>query len=803
MDRNNEIVGFPISLCNVQADILQAFFECQIRGLRHSCKWLTDLLWSINLPIISAPDSVFASSNVYRNIPPDKLTTFLLARSSFDTQEYDHCAEILSHNFEKSIHDNPKCFIEKYGHVYYFLYIYARYMACEKRRANDGVESRFVLKQDDEAKSSFMSVARCNKELLSLKCEIEPYTNEVNYKNERKTDTTGNSFLLYVHALVCLRLGMKETAVTLLVQAINFNPYLWPAWFELVDLIDNKEKMNGLNLPSGDECWMRYFFEAKVFLRLHEGERALEILLKLSESGFSRSYNLQAEIGLAYDELRAMELARKQFKQLFDACPCRLENVDTYSNVLFVCEDSTELAYLAHHCVSLDRYRAETCCVVGNFFGLRGQHEKAVIYFRRALKLKTAYSLVWTLVGHEYMELRNTNAAIHAYRQALVYNRHDYRAWYGLGQMYEVLDLPSFALYYYREAQYLMPTDSRLIVALGEIYEKLDRLDEAKKCYWRAYCVGDIEGGALIRLAVCFERCCEDAEAAAAYTEFIKLCQRNGVHKQTDLALAYKYLANYHLRKGHYEDSALAANKCLEYPETREEAKAMLRQITILAGDIEQLAPFDSLSTDLQSEGSKIDQSEDVEQNPHPSKKAETLETSVTEASKSDVNETQLFSLSLKHALTSFNESTILRRRFYLRKHTPSSSSSIRSGHLVANMCYEGVDDGDADNVGVGFGNITPIVTSSTEPMTTVATPVHHPYPTLPRDTELFNDAIFETPIGSVASVHSGLHNSITPLNISTNNIATAANMNDSHNTQSNILSDQEDQSMQISDNQS
>lgn len=85
--------------------------------------------------------------------------------------------------------------------------------------------------------------------------------------------------------------------------------------------------------------------------------------------------------------------------QLFNACPCRLDNVDTYSNVLFVCEDSTELAYLAHHCVNLDRYRAETCCVVGNFFGLRGQHEKAVIYFRRALKLKTAYSLVWTLIG--------------------------------------------------------------------------------------------------------------------------------------------------------------------------------------------------------------------------------------------------------------------------------------------------------------------------------------------------------------------------------------------------------------------
>ncbi|CAI2734998.1 unnamed protein product [Schistosoma spindalis] len=795
------VIGFPISLCTVQGNILQSFFECQLRGLRHSCKWLTDLLWSLNLPIISNPDSVFSSSNVYQSIPPDKLTTFLLARSCFDTQEYDHCAEILSHNFEKPIHDNPKHFIDKYGHVYYFLYIYSRYMACEKRRANDSVESRLVLKQDEETKSSCISMAKCNKELLSIKCEIEPYTNNINLSNEMRTvNKIGDSFLLYVHSLICLRLGIKETAASLLVQAINLNFYLWPAWYELVDLIENKEKMNCLNLPTDDECWMRYFFEAKVFLKLHEGERALEILLKLSESGFSRSHNLQAEIGLAYNELRAMELAKKQFKQLFNACPCRLDNVDTYSNVLFVCEDSTELAYLAHHCVNLDRYRAETCCVVGNFFGLRGQHEKAVIYFRRALKLKTAYSLVWTLIGHEFMELRNTNAAIHAYRQALVYNRHDYRAWYGLGQMYEVLNLPSFSLYYYREAQYLMPTDSRLIVALGEIYGRLKRFDEAKKCYWRAYCVGDIEGEALMRLAICFERCGEDAEAAAAYTEFIKLCQRNGVNEQINLAIAYKYLANYHLRKGHYEDSALAANKCLEYPETREEAKAMLRQITILAGDIEQLTPLDSVNNiDIHTEESKTDHCEYLDQNLQASRKVEESEFSRTDVAKSSAKEIQPLSISLKEALTSFNESTVS-RRLHLSKQAPSSSSAltIHSGHLTSSICY-GEDDNNDRNRARNITSIT--ATSSMELMTTVTTPVHHSHPPkpLPCDDESFNHTTCETPINNVtAAVHSKFQNSPTT---SIDNVNDDDNNN--NNLQHDILSsEQGDESMGHSSNE-
>nr|CAH8872948.1 unnamed protein product [Trichobilharzia regenti] len=811
MNESAEIVRYPISLCAVQADILQAFFECQLRGLRHSCKWLTDLLWSINLPIISAPDSVFSASNVHRSIPADKLTTFLLARSCFDIQEYDHCAEILSHNFEKSIHDYPKCFIDNYGYVYYFLYIYSRYMACEKRRANDAVESRLTLKPNEEAKSSFLSTARCNKELSSLKCEIEPYTSKMNYKDENKTHGIGNSFLLYANALICLRLGMKETTISLLVQAINFYPFLWPAWYELVDLIENKEEMNSLNLPTDDECWMRYFFEAKVYLKLHEGERALEILLKLSGSGFSKSFNLQAAIGLAYDELRAIELAKKQFKQLFNACPCRLDNVDVYSNILYVCEDLTDLAHLAHHCINLDRYNAETCCVVGNFFGLRGQHEKAVMYFRRALKLRTAYPLVWTLVGHEYMELRNTNAAIHAYKRALVYDRNDYRAWYGLGQMFEALGLPSFALYYYREAQYLVPTDSRLIVALGEIYEKLNRLDEAKKCYWRAYCVGDIEGGALIRLAACFEKCCEDAEAAAAYTEFIKLGHRYGVQKQSDLAAAYKHIANYHLRRGNYTDSVLAANRCLDYPETHEEAKAMLRQITVLAGDIEQLASSEPGNTDSQIERNKSGLDEEMGKitDAHISRKSGGSETSLKQNMKSTVSEIQPLSLSLSHALTSFNESTVLRRRFYLRKNMPLSSSPATSGatslpvrpsHLAANISTDSIVADVDTNAGVGIDSINSIGSSVTEPVNTVTTSVHYSNSTLPCDTVSFDRTTSETMIDSVTTTG---HGSYTPSMTNNRTSAAVTSINNQHNMQSNIMSFHEDESMRLSDEES
>ena len=50
-----------------------------------------------------------------------------------------------------------------------------------------------------------------------------------------------------------------------------------------------------------------------------------------------------------------------------------------------------ELSFLAHHLFQLDKFRAETCCVVGNYHSLRTEHEKAVIYFRRALQLDRKY----------------------------------------------------------------------------------------------------------------------------------------------------------------------------------------------------------------------------------------------------------------------------------------------------------------------------------------------------------------------------------------------------------------------------
>ena len=45
--------------------------------------------------------------------------------------------------------------------------------------------------------------------------------------------------------------------------------------------------------------------------------------------------------------------------------------MDIYSNILYVKEEYGPLSALAHRCAAADKYRPETCCVVGNYYSLR------------------------------------------------------------------------------------------------------------------------------------------------------------------------------------------------------------------------------------------------------------------------------------------------------------------------------------------------------------------------------------------------------------------------------------------------
>ncbi|KAF4077489.1 hypothetical protein AMELA_G00208740 [Ameiurus melas] len=369
-----------------------------------------------------------------------------------------------------------------------------------------------------------------------------------------------------------------QEAVDVFVEATHSLPLHWGAWLELCNLITNIDMLKSLSLP---DCWVRDFFMAHMYTELQMITEALQKYQSLKEAGFSKSTYIISQIAVAYHNIRDIDQALDLFKELREQDPFRIENMDTFSNLLYVRSMKPELSYLAHSLVEIDKYRVETCCVIGNYYSMRCQHEKAALYFQRALKLSPRCLGAWTLMGHEYMEMKNTSAAIQAYRHAIEVNKRDYRAWYGLGQTYEILKMPFYSLYYYRKAHQLRPNDSRMLVALGECYEKLSQQVEAKKCYWRAYSVGDVERMALLKLAKLHEQLNESDDAAQCYIIYVQdifSCGEKLEH--VEMSTALRYLGQYYFKNKLYDEASFCAQRCCDYNEAREEGKALLRQIS-------------------------------------------------------------------------------------------------------------------------------------------------------------------------------------------------------------------------------
>lgn len=522
-------------LAEVKNDLIVANRECSQRRLLHSAKWCAELSFALNKyvdlqPILTKPESQEFLK---------EYDQFTLAMTYFDLKEYDRAGYFLENC------TSPKC---------YFLYMYSRYLADEKRKLDKASDS---IGPADSIE---------NEHLKTLRIEL----------NKKYALKELDGYALYLYGVILKKLDLVKDAVDILLESIHKEPLHWGAWQELVPLVSDREMLLSLSLP---DHWIKQFFLAQMYLELQLNDEALRIYQELEENGFHKSSYIVAQVAVAFHNMRDVDSALNSFKELQKLDPYRLENMDTYSNLLYVKEMRYELAHLAHSCCDIDKFRVETCCVIGNYYSLRSQHEKAVLYFQRSVKLNPLYLSAWTLMGHEFMEMKNTNAAIQAYRQAIEVNKRDYRAWYGLGQTYEILNMPYYCLYYYRIAQKLRPNDSRMIMALGECYEKLDRLQEAKKCFWKAHRIGDIEETSLFKLAKLHERLTEEDQAAGAYTEFINNANIHGTFSYEAQSEAYKYLANYHLKQGNYDSAQAAAQKCSEFTETREEAKALLKQI--------------------------------------------------------------------------------------------------------------------------------------------------------------------------------------------------------------------------------
>ncbi|OOG00062.1 hypothetical protein ASPCADRAFT_161561 [Aspergillus carbonarius ITEM 5010] len=556
-----------------------AAMKCSERCLYQSAKWAAEMLDSI-VPVeqydtdpdspMDLPDAPSNTQNPYlRAQDPLEATLeaqesykYLLAKSYFDTREYDRCAAVFlpptispvpltstppkpksrqsltpqkgkskasaySGVKDHSVTRNP---YPRLSQKSLFLALYAKYLAGEKRKDE---ETEMVLGPADGGST-------VNKELPDLARGLEGWFTE---RQEKGLEDRSQGWLEYLYGVILLKGRNEDEAKKWLIRSVHLNPFHWGAWQELNDLLASTEDLNQVVklLPLNI---MTLIFRVYCSQELYQATEDTYQSLSELEMIFPASAFLKTQRALLYYHSKDFEEASSIFTDILVTSPHRLDSLDHYSNILYVMGARPQLAFVAQIATATDKFRPETCCVVGNYYSLKSEHEKAVMYFRRALTLDRNFLSAWTLMGHEYIEMKNTHAAIESYRRAVDVNRKDYRAWYGLGQAYEVLDMSFYALFYYQRAAALRPYDPKMWQAVGSCYAKMGRIEQSIKALKRALVAGSyyaedasqvgmgaperkiLDPETLHQIATLYERL-GDEEEAATYME-LTLQQESG-----------------------------------------------------------------------------------------------------------------------------------------------------------------------------------------------------------------------------------------------------------------------------------
>eukprot|EP01134_Creolimax_fragrantissima_P006384 CFRG6384T1 len=539
--------------------------ECLERGLHRTSKWLCELAMSVELsdeasfeevPKQSVLDNIATGSShrsardIVKHMADDR--AFMLAKCMFNMREYSRAADAL-----KNCNIDP-------SHV--FLRRYSLYMDIA-REAEDAADQ--TLKANPNKRSQGPQNVRVNStasnkraaRLRELEAEMEDSEHLDGYQT-------------WLYGCVLRDLSQKTQARELMVRAVHACPLLYTAWVDLVALIDRHEDLKSVVS----------FYNGSTVLEHHDTKVAIERYTVLHEL-FPNSSFIKLQLAVSYFNYRDMDEAQRLFEEVRRKEPHNLDRVDYYSHVLYVKKLVAELSHLARDVTKIDKYRPETCLVVGNYYSIRKDHQKAITYFQRALRLNCAFYSAWVLIGHEFMEMKNTQASIEAYRRAIAYNPREVRAWYGLGNAYELLQVFTFALYYYNKACTLRPNDGRMWMAVALVNEQLGNRNDAILAYRRGAEDPENQPDAYVSLAKVLIADNRIEEAADSYMTYINLLVEDDYTADQSFAEACLFLTKFYIMQDDYDKALVFTQRLLGLsggPE-KEEATILLRQINSLA----------------------------------------------------------------------------------------------------------------------------------------------------------------------------------------------------------------------------
>lgn len=185
------------------------------------------------------------------------------------------------------------------------------------------------------------------------------------------------------------------------------------------------------------------------------------------------------QVGRAYFEMVDYAEAQIAFQQARKIDPNRVEGMEIYSTILWHLRRDSELSYLAHELVEIDKLAPQSWCVVGNCFSLQKEHETALKFFQRAIQLDNSFTYAYTLCGHEYVANDDLEKALKFFRYALDMDPRHYNAWYGLGMIYFRQEKYDLAEYHFKRALQINTISSVLYCYYGMISHAHSKPEQA------------------------------------------------------------------------------------------------------------------------------------------------------------------------------------------------------------------------------------------------------------------------------------------------------------------------------------
>lgn len=249
-------------LPEIKKNLCQSVIDCRNRGLYHTAKYLTEL--SFGLEGIDYPDKKQFAASYLEDVADDEMELYMLAKSYYDTKEYDRAAYFVRDCKSKC----PR-----------FLHLYATYMGKEKRRIDTLTDASNLNNSGHMQELSDL--------LVTLKADY----------NNGKLDGYG----IYLYGVVLKAMDLSQAAISKFVEAIQEVPLLWAAYMELSPMILSKEALYGLNIPNH---WMKKLFMAHACVELYLNEEALKFYDDLKQIGFTKCIYISAQIAMIHHNKR-------------------------------------------------------------------------------------------------------------------------------------------------------------------------------------------------------------------------------------------------------------------------------------------------------------------------------------------------------------------------------------------------------------------------------------------------------------------------------------------------------------------